>query len=179
MARGGVPRRAAGSRAPQRQFVWNNVLISASTVGNSNTKTTGNQYALGAEAGGGVTLIRTRGTGVIHMDPGAISDMIFVGIGLCIVTVDAFAIGATAMPGPLTDIDFDWWWHSIFALGPVAVATELENSIIGNVRFEIDSKAMRKIKPNETLAFMMEGQQEGGTPTYDASVAVRTLFKLG
>ena len=83
------------------------------------------------------------------------------------------------MPGPLSDADYDWIWHSVFALGPSISNTETETALGSNRPFVVDSKAMRKLKPNQVVAWVMEGELQNGTPTFDANVACRMLFKLG
>jgi len=179
MARGGIPRRAAANRAPQRQFIWSNVIVQTESVAGGATKTTGNISATGASGVGGTTLIRTRGSVMVAMDPGAAGDAIIVGLGLCVVSTDAFTAGSASLPGPISDVDFDWFWHSLYALGPSSGSAELETSIRSNLWQEIDSKAMRKLKPNQTMAFMSEATILSGSPTYDLNAAVRQLVKLG
>ena len=153
-------------------------MVQLATIGNSATKTVGNNRAIGVAFLEALTLVRVRGTGFIFMDPGAIGEIILVGVGLIIVKADAFAIGATAVPGPITDLDADWLWHRIVPLGPTAQAAQAGNLVPQVERFEIDSKAQRKVKPNDSLVFVAEGDVSAGAPTYDAHLGCRHLLML-
>ncbi len=173
-----MARRHVGS-APQRQFVWSDILTSMSVEAllGAPTKSVGTN--LGVGIGGGVTLIRTRGWASFHFDPTSIADTFNVGIGLGVYSSDAFTIGATAMPGPLTDADYDWIFHTTLVFGPAFSATEDGTNIRNNHWLEVDSKAMRKIKPNQTIGWIAEGDVLSGGGTVDLSVSTRYLFKLG
>jgi len=173
--------RAHGFRtsAPQRQFVWSDILVRGAGATNGAAKTTGGVEALGVSIGGGVTLIRSRGTAIVHFDPTSIGDLMMVGLGLGVYSSDAFAVGSTAMPGPLSDADYDWIWHQVFTFGPAFSATEDGNDIGENLVIEVDSKAMRKIKPNQAIGWIAEGDILSGGGTFDFSVVSRMLFKLG
>jgi len=174
-----VPRgRQFASRGPQRQYIWSDIIVATGGQTQGGGKTVGTFAPIGVETSG-VTLVRTRGHGMLHFDPANIADLMHAGFGLGVYSSDAFGIGATAMPGPVTDADYDWIWHSIYTLGPASVSTELDDVITGNVAFEVDSKAMRKLKPNQTIGWMVEGAVVNGGGVFDFSVAVRQLFKLG
>jgi len=127
----------------------------------------------------GSTLIRTRGTGLVMFDAAATNNVVLFAIGLGIFSSDAFAVGAGSLPGPITDAGYSWVWHRLFSLGPALDGTQNVQNIGQNIPFEIDSKAMRKMHPNETMGFVAEGLVINGGGTVDFSVAVRQLFKLG
>ena len=125
-----------------------------------------------------LTLIRLRGHGFIHMDAGAALDSTVVGVGLIIVPDEAFAAGVGSVPTPLADMDAEWVWHSVFALGPAVTATDDGGDLSRNVQFEIDSKAMRKFRTGQALCFVAETDVISGSPTVDVFMAARQLFKL-
>ena len=132
---------------------------------------------IGAVAQTRTTIVRVRGRGVVHMVSGSASDSQLAACGLIIVSNDAFFAGAASLPSPLENADSPWLWHGVFTLGPaigVEVAGDQANGIV-TVSFEIDSKAQRKIGPNEVLAFMWDGEQLAASPTFDGNVAVRML----
>ncbi len=162
---------------PQRQFVWSEIVISAFSIALGTAKVAGT--GLGVSTGGGITLMRTRGRASVHFDPTSAGDVVQYGIGLGVFTSDAFAAGSASLPGPLTDIDYDWIWHTVGMMGPSFTATEDGTNILHNLWIELDSKAMRKLKPNQTVGFMLEGSIKNGGGTLDLSVAARQLFKLG
>ena len=99
------------------------------------------------------TLLRLRGSYIIKGTPDAVVDDVVVGIGIGIVSTDAAAVGGVSVPSPLGDPDWSWVWHQYVALA--AGQTALLGQDIGSVvRGEIDSKAMRKMKPNESLVIV-------------------------
>ena len=168
------------SRGKRRQLIWSSVIVRAAGLALSSTaKFTGSLGGLGVTSGGGATLVRTRGQGIVHFDADAIADVALLGLGLGIFSSDAFAQGAAALPGPITEVDFPWVWHSVYSLGPVVTATANEESLIQNIPFVLDSKAMRILKPSETMGFVAEVLVTSGGGTVDFSVAARQLFKLG
>ena len=98
------------------------------------------------------TVLRIRGSLAFKATPDAITDDDVVGIGLGIVTSDALAVGGTSIPGPLGDPDWGGWiWHNFvpFLAGASSGINELDYRVI-----EVDSKAMRKMKVNESLALI-------------------------
>jgi len=165
----------------RRQTIWSGILVHAAGFAlASDSKSTGGASSLGVTTSG-ATLIRTRGTGSVKMDPAAADASGVLAIGLGIYSSDAFTAGAASLPSPLTDLDYDWVWHSLFSLGPstaVVVADE-ESSIMLCRSFEIDSKAMRILKPSQTMGFSIEATVYTGANTFDFNVNVRQLFKLG
>ena len=167
------PRTFAPSR---RQTVWSSVMPRISVDGLSSTQALG--LNIGAQSGGGVTLVRSRGAGQYRFRPAAANDVHVVGVGLIVVNSDAFAIGATAIPSPTDDIDAEWIYHRIFA---PAVAFEAYASGLNEFTeyFEFDSKAMRKLHPGDTLVWTTDGIVSSGSPVSDISAACRFLVKLG
>jgi len=164
-------------KGPLRQFIWSDILTRLAAVSISGKIASG-LGALGVATAGGITLIRTRGRVLYHFDPANISDVVMVALGLGIFSSDAFAAGAVSMPGPITDADYDWVWHNAIVFGPSFEAAESNTSIVGNVNIEVDSKAMRKMKPSQTLGWIAEVSIISGGGTVDLSVVARHLFKI-
>ena len=119
------------------------------------------------------TIVRTRGQ--VSVKPFTFAaDLNVVGaIGLGIVSSEALAVGVTAVPEPFADGDWGGWfvWRSFsfhYEFG-TAVGQSIES-----MDFEIDSKAMRKGGPNESVVIVAESQ--GGA--FDISMPLRMLIKL-
>jgi len=133
-------------------------------------------FGTGAQATqDGLTLVRIRGFAELILSQAASGGDGYAGaLGIGIVTGDAAAIGVTAMPTPIANEFWDGWvWHQFFSLkSPVA-------TVSGNSRqvFEIDSKAMRKLRDEDVLFAAIEGT-EVGTATIFATLGSRTLVKL-
>ena len=125
----------------------------------------------------GLTIVRTRGEMLFSLrSTSAVGEGFLVGAALGIVTNDAFAVGVTAVPSPIDDIDWDgWYWHQLVHLFEAVGVSD--DGITTNARIQIDSKAMRKIGVNETAFMVIEGA-EVGTSVVAAFGLTRMLLKL-
>ena len=172
------PRARVVTRTVRRLTEWVNVLPVSAGVALTGTQTLGNLgTALGVSTGLKGTIVRIRGEALVHFDPTSAQDVFFVAMGLGMFSSDGFAAGPASVPSPLDDPDWGGWiWHKLFAFGPAVSATEDDASLAQTVRQEIDSKAMRKWSPNETLGFSVDGQIFNGGGTYDYSAICRVLF---
>ena len=96
-----------------------------------------------------------------------------------VVSAAAFAVGATAVPTPITEEAWDgWFYHRYFSiLGSGAIATAPINSRSGAVRIEVDSKAMRKLEVDMVLYAALE-VTEVGVASMEFSFNSRLLVKL-
>ncbi len=105
------------------------------------------------EPGGTFTLMRSCGSLLIKGTPDAVADDVVVGLGITIVSTDASASGGTALPNPITDANQSWLWHQFVGLS--AGSAGLLGDDIGSVhRVEIDSKAMRRMKTNQSIVLV-------------------------
>ncbi len=87
------------------------------------------------------------------------------------------AAGAASIPNPASDLNADWLWHGFLLLQAQAgtgVGASL-NVMQSVARLTIDSKAMRKLRPTNSLLFAAHNTALGGTPTVDLIVAARCL----
>ncbi len=135
----------------------------------------------GASLGGVLTLVRIRGELTVWLEAvGTIGDgftRVHAGIG--IVSTDAFTAGAASMPTPIGDADWGWLWY--YAGGVIAgfSVTESENTgPISQIRIPIDTKAMRKMTPNETVFGAVQFHTEIGVATASFVMNTRMLSKL-
>jgi hypothetical protein len=90
------------------------------------------------------------------------------------------AITGTAVEVPFTDVGSDWiWWKAVplVLLTGGSVASPNGDGLTSNVRIEVDSKAMRKVKLNEALVLVMENLVSESTTTVGVDGAIRILFK--
>ena len=166
-----MPRRSYPVRA-RRQTVWVGTANQAGVAVGSGLSVLIGSFAPDTVALLRPTLIRTRGIGMFS--PTAFSvDLAYGGAyGLGIVSDDAFAAGAGSIPRPFDDDDWPGWVVHGYYTG------RFEFDVDGNTNFPnqhtIDSKAMRKVGPNEVLVWMVESQQGAIT----ADIKARMLFKL-
>ena len=114
----------------------------------------------------GLTLVRTRGELNFWLTSAtAINNGYHGAIGLAYFTDAAIAVGVTALQAPLDEDDWDgWFYHRYFSCmsaGPiVAAAVSLDPSMVHSqsaaVRFEVDSKAMRKTPEGGSLVVSVQ-----------------------
>ena len=109
----------------------------------------------------GLTLLRLRGMFTAQLRAfAAVGDGFSGAIGIGIVTAEAFAVGVTAVPLPITDVAWDgWiWWEPIQLKTHVALAAgEVGTKVVSTV----DSKAMRKLRLGDTIFAIVEVTEVG------------------
>ena len=121
-----------------------------------------------------LTIVRTRGAFTLKPTSFA-SDLNFTGaMGMAIVSTEAFTAGIASVPEPFSDADWGGWmvWRSFGE--HVQSITQAGVIYPGSLTLEIDSKAMRKVTPNETLVVVAESQ----AGAFDVFDGTRHLLKL-
>ncbi len=166
------------SRSPKRKTVWSQgpgstavTAISASAI-----SIIGSGLTLATESF--ATITRLRGYVQAYLKTAdAVNAGFHCGFGVGIVSSDAFAIGATAIPGPLTDAEWPgWFYYTIFDVhGATATFDGSERNV--NLSWDVDSKAQRILKENETVVAMLE-TVEVTNATMSVFFDSRILFKL-
>ena len=128
------------------------------------------------------TILRTRGDLNLGLSIAttALDGFGEVAVGICVVSDNAAGIGVTAVPDPLTDIDWEgwlmYWTGSVFSV--VATAALSNCAGVANVRVPIDSKAMRKIQEKDTVVGVIAVGTEVGAVSLTAKLNTRILSKL-
>jgi len=120
------------------------------------------------------TIIRTHVQVMVHTDQQIASESWAAGFGLCVVSDQAAAIGVTAVPTPITDLDSDLWFMHQLQQGRFAFGTAASFANIGD-NYDYDSKAMRKVNDAQDVAVVIEGNTVGNGMTY--SIWGRLLIK--
>ena len=107
------------------------------------------------------------------------NDAASITIGIGVVSADAAALGATAMPDPLAEPDYSWlWWYSTVVRNMSVTTENLFAQGGGFTRKEINSKAMRKVGPREALVAIAQYSDVLGTPNITVDFA-STRFLVG
>ncbi len=92
-----------------------------------------------------------------------VGDTIILTLGLGIVSSDAAALGATALPDPGAEAEYPWlWWGQSVLRSEVAAGVNDRGSSM--YRFGVDSKAMRRVKPGQSLLWVIEASGLAGAP---------------
>ena len=118
----------------------------------------------------GFTIRRIRGLINFASDQQAASESPFGAIGICVVSDDAFAVGATAIPGPWSDADSDLWLMHEFLYTRFVLATAVGFNAPTGHSVDLDSKAMRKVSQDETAVIMVENGNTAHGATFWAGV---------
>ena len=123
-----------------------------------------------------LTVTRLRGDLILLLLTAAAAQQGFrVGFGICNITENAAGVGATAIPGPLTDIAWDGWFvHWTGALKSTDATPSVNGGAGPSVRVPIDSKAMRKTHNTDVVTAVLE-VEEVGTATMHAELNSRLL----
>ena len=138
--------------------------------------TTGVQLANEVRA----TIVRLRGYCGIYLNSASVVGSGFSGaVGFGIVSLEAFTVGVTAMPGPVDDMEWPgWMFHRFFDLRTItATIGDGVNASACDASFEIDSKAMRKIGANEVFVGMIEVTEQTSAQV-EIQCDTRMLVKL-
>ena len=120
------------------------------------------------------TLMRLRGSLYVALDATAVNEFAVIAAGIIKVSDEALAAGAGSIPSPHTDADAEWIWHSYLTISSLAEAAVAPQALFD--RAVVDSKAMRKFKSSDSLAFMVEvadSLDQGGS--FDFSYGYRSL----
>lgn len=122
------------------------------------------------------TITRCRGRLTVWTDPSSTPGGIgFVSSGLIVVNAFAFAAGVAALPSPAVEIGSDWLWWDSLAFG--AFASDVIGESITHRTIVVDSKAMRKVGPNQLLVLVSEMIPCEGTLVVNLCGFIRVLLK--
>ena len=113
------------------------------------------------------TIVRIRGSLLIAYASATDGDVTQLGFGLNVVPE-----GYTAAIDPLVDLEKSWLYWNERTIGFDAASP---SGPMSAARVEIDSKAMRKFKPNDTLTFHANSRDDSGTGTVLVIGAIRAL----
>jgi len=126
----------------------------------------------------GFTIVRIRGEFLAFLQSAGSNGDGFQGaVGIGLASDEAFAVGITALPTPLSDDEDELWiWHSFFNIFAGTAATGSREPA-ATVRLPVDTKAMRKF-PVGTTMFAAVEVVETGVAVGSSKLLTRMLFKL-
>ena len=107
------------------------------------------------------TIVRTHIEVFLQSDQAAATENQICAIGGAIVSDQALAIGVTAVPTPVTDIESDLWWFHQSLLGQFCIASGVGFEEPCGGRFVVDSKAMRKVNDDQDAIIVIEASSAG------------------
>ena len=118
------------------------------------------------------TLVRVHGIVTVVPDTVSAAREIWGAVGMIVVKTAAASIGVTALPDPLADPQEDWYAFSFFSS---ATATAITDGVAWEHVQMLESKAMRKVGPDESSVIMVAN---GGAAASAINVMTRELVKL-
>jgi len=113
----------------------------------------------------GLTLVRTRGQWSGYLESASAARSGYTGaFGIGVATTAAVTAGVASVPTPITEQSWDGWlyWSSLVLTassvidGSAAADHDLVNPTMAAFREMIDSKAMRKLKEEDSLYAVVE-----------------------
>ncbi len=116
------------------------------------------------DASSSSTLMRTRGEILVQLDAAAVDERSIIALGLIKVKTAAAVAGVASIPTPSTESAADWLWHGWALVTSGAEAAVVNDQLVA--RLTVDSKAMRKLKADESVVLVAEacgGVDQGGT----------------
>jgi len=140
--------------------------------------------AAGTFAGGGldfaqpITVLRSRGYVQAAFDETVqAGDTMLLTFGLGIVSTDAANLGATALPDPGSDVAYPWlWWGEMFLEAFAADVATLHAWGSTNQRLEVDTKAMRRARLDQSLIWVIEAAQVTGAPVTNVEIGTTRIL---
>jgi len=134
---------------------WTNMTV-ADRVTIGTTQTVIGSVTIAEGAGQANTLLRSRGGLMVWGEPDASTDSDVCALGLIVVHSNALAVGGTSVPGPLNDQGADWLWHRYVPLDAGIATGVVGDNILAIERFELDSKAMRRVPEDSSVVLIGE-----------------------
>ncbi len=158
-------------QGPARTLRWDLSTIALGAL------TVGNPVAATIVVAGAITetLMRMRGSVEAHLTSTiALGDAVHVGVG---VIKAQSGQGTTVFSSPLSDGEAPWIWVDYFTLvSEDASASSVDGTDMKHIRHEIDSKAMRILRPDIELQIVGETVDVNGAPAVDIFSIIRFLF---
>jgi len=146
------------SRVAKRKTIWIGTANQADVALSSGGTVIVSSFAPDALGALKPTVVRTRGQFLVFPTVETTSLTFNGAYGLGVFSDDALAAGAASMPGPWDQDDWTGWLVHGYFSGRLRVGTtDVDYPVPGSV--SIDSKAMRKVGPNESLVWLAESEE--------------------
>ena len=102
-------------------------------------------------------------------------DAVSIGIGIALVSGDAAALGATAMPDPLDEPAYPWlfWADHWLEFGTTSADPSAAEA---SLRRPFDIRSMRKMKPRESLVVVVQYLNSVGNPPINVAMSATRLL---
>ncbi len=108
-------------------------------------------------------------------------DAVIIGMSIGVVSTDAFAAGAASVPEPLEEPEYPWlyWASKAFFYPNTSSPLASTGDPRMSDRFSIDIRSQRKLKPRESLCWIVQYGDITGAPPMTVQIAnTRVLLAL-
>ena len=168
-----VARRSFGRRGgARRKTLWAAVVPTEDTITGASGAILLTSLSAAGLALRPFTVIRSVGSLYVTSDQVANSETQAVAWGACVVTDQAVAIGVTAVPTPIVDVNSDAWFAYAFAWNATQVASSIGMGFAAGTVTHFDSRAMRKVEEGQDLITVIE------TASISDGVVIRVQERL-
>jgi len=159
-----------------RETIWGGLVETSTALGAANTAAITNVTGAGLLAIRPFTVVRSRFSILVQSDQNAATEFQQMAVGACVVSDQAVAIGATAVPTPMTDKDSDAWFVYEGIMNQFLVISAIGAMSSAGTQRVIDSRAMRKVEDGFQIIVVIEnsGLSSGST----IGLVGRFLLKL-
>ena len=153
MARRSQQRSGFARSASRPNRGWVGIVSTAPVVVAANSKVLLGTFVL-TNQGIDVTVLCTVGGVGVSPDTSAATENQLGAIGMCVVTDAATAIGITALPDPVTDVEDDvWFFYQGFA-NRMVVSDVTGINFNASTWYSFDSKAKRIVSTGQNIAIV-------------------------
>ena len=121
------------------------------------------------------TLVRVRGWANVALTSAAsaANDRAIVAAGLIVAPT-----GVTVAVDPINEPGANWLWHQFFPVETQGVIGAVsDQGAQGWISIEIDNKAMRKLREDESVFIVVANQNISGSPTVNFMAGIRILTR--
>ncbi len=159
----------ARTRAPRRKTVWIGTADQNDVAVGNGLSVIISSFAPDALAILKATVVRVRGRFTARPAAFTVTHDYSGAFGLGVVSDEALAAGAASIPRPFDDDDWAGWMVHGYYSGHFEF-DDATGLLIMDREIVIDSKAMRKVGPNETLVWMAESAESAAQVNIQARV---------
>jgi len=124
------------------------------------------------------TVLRARGSFLFSGTANGAGDAGVAAIGLIVVQEAAATVGGVSVPGPANDINANWLWHQFVPMISNEVTAASDTALGLFARVEMDSKAMRIVKPDQVVVLVIETVTGSGLAQQSVAGGLRILSGL-
>ena len=167
------------SRSPKRLVQWD-AGPQAGGLGVSATGATLWTQGVVLVSEPNTTIVRIRGyASILLLSAAAAGDGFKGALAMGVASTTAFTAGVASLPSPLTEPEWSGWiYYQMFDVRAItATIADGVNGPGATFKMNIDTKAMRKFRADETLFGSIE-VVESGTATAELNADTRALLKL-